>query len=278
VLPPLPLPLDDPAGAVPVPLLVGQVAGVDPVLVLLVLGLAALGVAIAYRRWLQHKQADLLRLAERDGLRPTPAPCGMTADELAAGFTTIPRGDRRFGLEYALTGPLAITLAGDDHLLECSSFRWWWEERQTTTSRGSSSSRYVRQRQSVTLLRLPVPVQARLTVRPESLLGRVGLTRGGHQLESSEFNRRFRVEARDRTLTVHLLDARLQQLLTDEFAGRSVEVVGDLLVLGGRPAHRDGSLTGFVGEIPAMRQDVRRLLAAVPAAFWRQVRLTPEED
>jgi hypothetical protein len=257
----------------------GQVGGFDPGPLLLVLFVAgAITVAVAQWRRQQRKRDDLLRLAERDGLRLTSAPCGLTADQLAGAFTATPRGDRRYGIEYGVAGPLRVPLGDRSVDLDCGSFRWWSEERRTTQNQNGTSTRYDKQRECVTLIRLPVPVPDRLVVRPESVLGRVGITRGGHQLESSEFNRRFRVEARNRTLTVHLLDARLQHLLTEAFAGRSVEVVGDLLVLGGRPSHRDGSLTGFIGEIPAMRQDVRRLLAAVPPAFWRQVGLGREED
>jgi hypothetical protein len=259
---------------------VGPGGGMDlGVLLVVLFVIGAIAVAVAQWRRLQRKRADLGRLLERDGLRPTSAPCGLSADQLAGAFVATPRGDRRYGTEYGVAGPLAVSAGGRDLELDCASFRWWSEVRRTTHNQnGGTSTRYDKQRECVTLVRLPVAVPDRLVVRPESVLGRVGITRGGHQLESSEFNRRFRVEARDRTLTVHLLDANLQRLLTEEFAGRSIEVVGDLLVLGGRPTHRDGSLTGFIGEIPAMRQDVRRLLSAVPPAFWRQVGLGREED
>jgi hypothetical protein len=123
----------------------------------------------------------------------------------------------------------------------------------------------------VALVRLPTPVQQHVLLRPETVLGRVGLGRGGHQLESSEFNRRFRVECGDRTLTLHLLDARMQELLAVHYPGRSVEFRGDLLALVGRPTHRDTSLEGTIGELPAVRQDAARLLAAVPPSFWRAV-------
>jgi len=103
------------------------------------------------------------------------------------------------------------------------------------------------------------------------VFGRVGLSRRDHQLESSEFNRRFRVRCADRMLTVHLLDARMQELLTTAFDRRSVELTGDVLLLAGRPSHRDPSLHGVIGELPAVRQDAVRLLAAVPAQFWRAV-------
>jgi hypothetical protein len=116
-------------------------------------------------------------------------------------------------------------------------------------------------------------VPDRLVVRPESLFGQVGITRGGQQLESSEFNRRFRVEGDDRRLVLQWLDAGMQHELLESFRGRSIELTGEVLVLGGRASGREPGLVGVVGELSVLRADAQRVLAAVPPAFWRAVGL-----
>lgn len=223
--------------------------------------------------WSRRKhEAALTQLLARDRrLGRTLTPCGLTPDQLAAGFRATPRGDRRYGLRHGVSGRLALPVAAREVECEAASFQWWSEERQTTSDSNGTRTTYSERRTPVSVVRLPVTVPDRIVLTPESLFGRFGLTRGGHQLESSEFNRRFRVDGRDRSLTVRLLDAHLQTRLTEEFAGRTIEVVGNLLVLGGRPTHRDGSLHGVIGELPAMRQDLARLVDAFPAQFWRAV-------
>jgi hypothetical protein len=250
--------------------------GVDGVglLVLVVGGLIAAGVAYAAHRKRVRKEESLQRLLDRDpALIRTTAPCGIDGSTLPHRFAAIPVGDRRCGLRYGVSGPTPVAVAGTATPLECAAFQWWWEERRTEHTQQGTRTRYVERRTSVALLRLPTPVGEPVVLRPESVLGRVGLTRGGHQLESSEFNRRFRVECRDRTATIHLLDAGLQELLTSHFAGRTIELRGEYLALAGRPDHRDTSLEGVVGELPAVRQDAARVVAAIPPQFWRSVGL-----
>jgi hypothetical protein len=247
---------------------------VDASFVVALLVVALFGAAVLYGKHLerQRKRASLGRLLARDhSLVITAAPCGLGADILPYRLTALPAGSRRSGVRWGVTGPLTVTVAGTPHPVECASFQWWWEERQTQRTQHGTRTRYVEKRTTATLLRLPVPVPDAIVLRPESVLGRVGITRGGHQLESSEFNRRFRVECRDRTLTLHLLDANLQQLLTAHFPGRTLELRGDLLALVGTPDHRDPTLEGVVGELPAVRQDVARIVAAIPPAFWRAI-------
>jgi hypothetical protein len=222
-----------------------------------------------YRRRKEHHDLGRL-LARHRGLVIAPHPLGLPAAGYAGAFVSTPRGDRRFGLQHAIEGPLPARCDGQAQQLPCATFRWWYEVRRRRAGHGSAT-RYDRRRTSVTVVRLPADVPRRIALRPESVLGRAGLTRGGHQLESAEFNRRFRVECRDRTLTLHLLDAHLQRLLIEAFTGRSIELRGDLLVVGGGPDHRDPTLAGVIGEFPAMRQDARRLVEAIPAAFWRAV-------
>jgi hypothetical protein len=239
------------------------------ILVLAVLAIAA--VAYANHRKHVRKRESLQRLLDRDpDLRRTETPCGLDVATLPS-FAGIPRGDRRRGIRYGVEGPSSMQPGGQPTRLPCAAFQWWWEERQTTQTQQGTQTSYSERRTTVAIVRLPTPVPDRIVLRPESVLGRVGLTRGGQQVESSEFNRRFRVECQDRTLSLHLLDARMQELLLTAFAGRSVELRGDLLVLVGRPDHRDASLEGVVGELPAVRQDAARLVGAIPPPFWRAV-------
>lgn len=242
----------------------------NAVTVLWVLGGVAVVVGgyVLEQRRRRRKREGLARLLARDTtLQATAMPCGQTASTLA-GTVATPRGDRRYGLRYAVSGPVEVTLNATTYQVECAAFQWWYEERRTT-SNGRRSTRYVRRSDVVAAVRLPLHIEGSVDLVPESVLGRAGLTRGGHQFESSEFNRRFRVTSDDRTLAIQLLAPALQQRLVEEFAGRSLHLAGHLLLLGGAPTHRDGSLPGVIGQLPAVRQDLGRLIDAIPARFWR---------
>lgn len=220
------------------------------------------------RRARRHR--DLLRLLERDRrLMVTVTPCGLAAGELATGYEACPRGDRNFGVRYGVEGPTSLEVDGAELTVDCAAFQWFWEVRRQTRTRGQRGTQHHEMTQTVAAIELPVDLWRRILIRPESMIGRTGMTRGGIQVESDAFNRSFRVEANDRNLAVQLLDASLQQLLVQSFRGRTIELRGRVLLVAGTPDHRDDSLTGIVGELPAVRQDVRRLLAAVPAQFWR---------
>jgi hypothetical protein len=235
--------------------------------------LLAAGVAIGLW-WFEHrrrarKQEALTRLVARDRLQLTSLPCGLDADALA-DLPATPRGDRRYGLRYGVTGPLEVAVEGAARQIECAAFQWWYEDRRRTNQgNGQRTTRYVELTSVVAAVRLPIVVPGAITIGPESVLGRVGLTRGGQQLESSEFNRRFRVDGRDRVLTVQLLGPQLQQRLLEGFVGRTIHLAGPILLLEGDPTHRDGSLPGVIGQLPAVRQDARWLLDAFPDQFWR---------
>lgn len=240
----------------------------------LLVGVLALGGLLATRLRQRRRQQAFARLLQRDpSLEPTPTPLGLDHHDLVDRCGSLPRGDRRYGLEHAVQGPMPASVGGREEELEVAAFRWWWEQRRRGRQQAQHSHRYQRQHTTVALVRLPAAVPSPLRLRPESALGRLGMTRAGRQVESDEFNRRFRVESADDRLAVMLLDAGMQALLPEEFAGRSVELVDDLLVLAGEPAHRDASLPGVIGQLPAARQDARRLLGAVPDQVWRQLRL-----
>ncbi len=171
-----------------------------------------------------------------------------------------------------VTGPLTVEIAGHGIPCRTSCGRWWYEERHTSTdSKGHTRTRYERQEIPLVRVILPTGLPAGIRVGPESLFGRFGLTRGDDQLESDLFNRRFRVHGEDRTLTVQLLDANLQQYLLDGFTDRRIEFRGEMFVLGGDPRQSDPGLFGPIGDLPGLMHDARDLFAAVPAQFWRAV-------
>jgi hypothetical protein len=236
------------------------------------------GVLIGFAWWHVHRgrrlRDGLLRLVVRDGLRPTATPCGLTYGELTGRFLATPRGDRRSGLRFAVEAPGTVELAGAPAEVHLAAFEWWYEVR---VQHGKSTS-YQRRTNTVALARLPARVPGYVALRPERLLGRVGVTRGDQQLESEEFNRRFHVAGSDPQLTLRLLDAAMQHRLVTSLTGRTVHLAGDLIAIGGQPSHRDGSLPGVIGELPAVVQDLQALLRAVPAQLWRTAGLQPGRD
>jgi hypothetical protein len=240
-----------------------------PVILVVAIG----GAAFA---WHHHRRQLLLealhRLALRDGLRPTQTPCGLDRRQYADHFDATPRGDRRFGIEHALEGPAEVSLDGRPLPVQLACFRWWYEVRVQS----DRSTSYQRRTDTVAVARLPLVVPASIRIKPEGILGRVGLRRADQQLESEEFNRRFHVRGSEPRLTVKLLDASMQHRLLTTATGRTIHLEQDLLVLGGSPTHRDPSFPGVIAELPAAAQDLLGLLRAVPAQVWRAA--TPVHD
>lgn len=240
-------------------------------------------------RWLvkRKQRADLDRLLARDpSLTYTVIPCGMRSDQLAWWCKGLPDGDRNNGVRYAVEGPMRVDLGpGMPDEMTITAFEWWWEVESRERSRNrttgfhvgsfhSPGRTYSERRIPAGLVQLPVTVDSRVMVQPESALGRVGVTRGGHQYESAEFNRRFRVEAMNEDLALSLIDANFQQLMVEHFPGFTVELFGQFLLVTGTPTHRDESLAGVIGLLPALRQDAHRILRAIPPAYWRAIGAT----
>lgn len=231
----------------------------------LIVGAIAAAALIAQHRRHQRLREGLHRLAARDRLRSTEQPCGLGADQCAGRFAATPRGDRRYGIRYAVEGPTDVALDERPVRIDLACFEWWYEVRVQT---GKTTS-YQGRTTTVAAARLPVLVPGRIEVKPEGLLGRAGLRRSDQQLESEEFNRRFHVSGSHPRLTVQFLDAAMQHRLLTTAIGRSIHLEGDLLLLGGSPDHRDPTLPGVIGELPAVAQDTVGLLRAVPAQVWR---------
>jgi hypothetical protein len=245
----------------------------------LVLPVAGIVGALVAGAWWQVRRGrrlrdGLLRLAVRDGLSPTATPGGVDSTRLAGRSAATPRGDRSCGLRFGVEAPGPVELAGRTVQVHLAAFEWWYEVRV----RHGKTSSYQRRTNTVALARLPVRIPGHVAIRPERLLGRVGVTRGDQQLESEEFNRRFHVEGSDPQLTLRLLDAAMQHRLLTTLDDRSLHLGGDLVVLGGQPDHRDGSLPGVIGELPAAVQDLRAVLRAVPAQLWRTAAPLPGGD
>lgn len=231
----------------------------------------------AHRRRAIHQAIGKL-VRRHDGWHRQAWPCGQQPDLLVGRFAATPRGDRRYGVRYAVGGPTELEIAGTASVCEVAFLEWFSEARRHGRSRRGHRTRYEERTDLVALARLPVHIPRKIAIGPESLLGRTGLTRGGAQLESDAFNRRFRVEGEARTLVVQLLDANLQQVLLDAFGRRGVEFSDELLVLSGKPTHRDPTLRHLVGSYPAMHQDLGQLCRAIPAQFWRALGWRPGQQ
>lgn len=251
----------------------GSPSASGPALPWVVFGLGAVGAVVVWavqRHQRRELQAALHRFVERhEGWHLQAWPCGVPAEQLVGRFDATPRGDRRYGVEAAVGGPLEVQINGTPVTCQVGCYVWFHEQRQTSRSNGRTTRSYQRHTDLVVMCQLPVHTHRAVSIQPESILGRVGLTRAGEQLESDAFNRRFRVEGRDRTLVVTLLDAGLQELLSAEYGGRGIEFSDDLLVLSSEPTHRDRSLAGVAETYPAILQDLRRLLQRIPPPFWR---------
>lgn len=219
------------------------------------------GMAV-YRAYVRSRSARAHQaLLARQGRRPTGLPLGRT-NLYFASYAGLPAGDRHARMAWVVEDRMVLSVSGVDHEVRQVAFEWQWEER--VSERGG----YRRRAFPAAAIELPVYVPRRITIRPPGPADAFGTTRG-FQLESDRFNRRFVVETSDRPFAVKLLDAGLQLLLIDRFAGRGISIEDRLLVVTGEPTHRDGSLFGVIGALPAVEQDIRALAAAIPAAFWR---------
>lgn len=244
-------------------------------LVVLVVVAVAIGVYL-FVQARKRRIAESLRtvLARDPRWRLDTALCGRGPSQLAGRCPATPRGDRRYGLEHVITGPLDIVALGEARTCWASCGVWWYEtERTSTDEDGHTSRSYSRTDVPVVAVALPVALPTEISIGSESLFGRIGLTRGGQQVESDAFNRRFRVEGADTSLTVQLLDAQLQQHLLDAYPKRTLWLAGDLVVLGGETDRPDPGLYGPIRSLPGLQADAVDLLGHVPAQFWRAVGL-----
>lgn len=240
--------------------------------VLIVVGILVVAAIGAYAWWSHQKTQEAFQtLLTRDGLTPTGQPCGL-GESLLVMLRACPKGDRRYGLKYGVTGPITTTVAGQERTIDCAAFVWWWEEKQTRTdSKGHTTTSYSKRDRVVGAIRLPSEVPS-VSIAPEGLLTKWGIGgRGDFQLESEEFNRRFdvRVQDRDRAIAIRLFDAQFQRFLLEMFRGRSIELFGQVLLVAGDPAGEDSALFGDIKELPGARRDAALVAGRLPESFWR---------
>ena len=234
-----------------------------------------IGAALTWQRR-RAIEVSFARLLERDPRwEATTSPCGHDSDALAGRFAPTPAGDRRYGLEHAIQGPLEVEIDGETVTFRTSCFQWWSEVARTRSGGRQPPASYATERRLAVLIELPADVPAPIRIGPERVLARVGLLGATEPTASSEFNARFLVEGEDPHLSSLLLDTGLQHALVERFQGRSVELQGRLLVLGGEPDHRDQSLAGVIGQLPAAVVEARYLLGHVPDRFWRAIGVGP---
>lgn len=231
-----------------------------------VVGIAVMRGTKAHEAW--------TRVAEQEGLRLTSTPCGLTEARLAA-LDVCPTGNGEHGLWHGADGRVEVDAAAVTTPVDVGVLAWWWKEQPARVE--NSINETVERHHAVAVLRLPFHVP-HVTIAPEGRLARLGLSgRDDLQVESEEFNRRFDVEPHDTDpqLVIRLLDAEFQRVLVDEFDGRQVELVDDLLVVAGdaddTPPPDEPDLRGVVAQLPHARRDVVRLAEALPDGFVRGV-------
>lgn len=250
-------------------------AGFGLLIVLLVASVVATLLFLRARKRRRISESLQTVLARDPRWRLDTALCGRGPSQLAGRCPATPRGDRRYGLEHVITGPLDIVALGEARTCWASCGIWWYEtERSSTDEDGHTRRSYSRTDVPVVAVALPVALPTEISIGSESLFGRIGLTRGGQQVESDAFNRRFRVDGSDPSLTVQLLDAQLQQHLLDAYPKRTVWLAGDLAVVGGETDRPDPRLYGPIRSLPGLQTDAVDLLGHVPAQFWRAVGLS----
>jgi len=133
-------------------------------------------------------------------------------------------------------------------------------ETHSTDSKGNTTT--TTHRYAVASFQLPTALP-RLQVTPEGLFGRIGNALGldDIELESEDFNRRFRVHSDDRKFACDVLSPRtMQALLTRPDARWRIEGV-DILTW------RDGRITPDV--VASMTFDLQTVVAGIPSFVWK---------
>lgn len=215
----------------------------------------AVGLAIAYVAWRGERQ-------RREAL-----------DRLAAdrGWTYAGRDDslvRRFRRDFALFRAgnggrhcRNVLHASTPGGLPCLLFDYSYEVRSTSGPNNTTSKRTVRH--AVAAVELPAPLPE-LRLAPESFLTRVAssIGFGGIDLESDEFNRRFRVRASDRAHAFDVLHPRTIEFLLAQRLD-SWELVGSQLLVttGGR---------WDLADYDRVVAKLQRFVDLVPDYVWRK--------
>lgn len=200
--------------------------------------------------------------------QPTTEVCGVEPAYLAGHTQATPRGDGQVWLVHTFTGPLAVTVGGVPAGVGATCGHWGYEVYEESSDEHSTSSSYRSRTVPFAAAQLPLPYGTTIRLRGESALGRMGVTRGGLQIGDPAFTRRFRIEADDPRLAAALLDPGLQAHLLGSYTGRTIELVGTMLVIGGAPRQRDTSLPSPFDVLPGLQADLADVLSRVPPGFW----------
>lgn len=232
--------------------------------------LAIIVSAFAFAFWHQHRSRQgFEQLVGSTTWQEASIPAGLP-DHWLETTATCPVGDRRRGCRYVAERDIEVVVDGEPVTVTLGAFQWWWEVRRRSRK---GRTTYTRRGRVVGAVRLPVEGRfPPVAIGDESVFAKLGLGgRGDMQVESEEFNRRFRVQVAEQAqpVVVRLLDPAFQRILLDRFVGREVELVHDVLLLGGDPEGHDDTHFGPAGEYARLAEDVATVVGAVPDGFWR---------
>jgi hypothetical protein len=139
-----------------------------------------------------------------------------TTSEYGARFATYPFGTGMRRRQEAV-------VRGDFNGIRCATFAHVYEERADAQSEQSIPFTH-----QVTLAELPVALP-RIDIVPEGIAAQVAKRLGGRDvdLESHDFNRRWRVLANDQNYARHVLDSRMiDRLIADDAQGMAIRIEG----------------------------------------------------
>lgn len=224
--------------------------------VLLFVGLALIAVTVLYLSYLADKKRReaLMRFALSKGWRYAARDDSLIS---IADGTPFGEGDNRKARNV-----LSGSVSGFDMVAFDYSY-----ETHSTDSKGHRST--TTHRYAIAALRLPTYLPT-LQVTGESILHRVGSLLGFDdiELESDDFNQRFRVQARDRKFACDVLTPRTMQAL---LAGPDVDWrIEATLILAWESGRLDP--LGLLARLSTMTT----VIAGVPSFVWRDHGASPE--
>ena len=232
-------------------------SGVDPLWFVLFVGIA---IAIAGGRYYlkQQRKQGLTAFARKQRFVYTHhAPAGL----LAHGFPLFYRGDGR-GAENGIAG------TWKDMPFKAADF-WYYEEtgRDAQGRSGAKSYRHF----SVAAVDIPAWLPD-LTIARENLLSTLAdrLGMGDIDFESEEFNRSFKIGAKDRRFAFELIDPRMMQWLLSCDRRFGFELHGRALLIYAKRLPPN-ELLPLIGTLKEFRDRIPRLV-------WRNYAYEPPKE
>jgi hypothetical protein len=217
-------------------------------LLFLLFGAVAVGVAVLAHRAKVRRQQELGTVARNHGLDFSILDPFETLGE---PFSLLGRGNGR-GVENVMWGFW--------HDLEVRVFDYWYYE-ESTDSNGHRSKSYHRFDCVLALVDARCP---RLEITEENVLTRIAdaLTLHDLRFESEEFNRRFNVKGQDRRFATAFCDARMMGWLLRHADGYAFEVVGDRLLCWTRRVS-PAEIAHLLGTAKAFREQIPRVVSSL---------------